>query len=171
MMPSQAFVDLDKSLHDRKTFDCGAAHLNEFLQQHAVRHYQSGISKTWVLPADDERSICAFYTLSHTEIERMKLPANIAKRLPRYPIPVMLIAQLGTHKELQGRGIGKITLIRALERCAEINKHLPSFAVVVDLLDEQVRGFYEQFGFQELDHYNGRVRLYLPMKAVIGLFE
>jgi GNAT superfamily N-acetyltransferase len=162
---------LDKTIHDRKAFDCATEELNLFLQQFAAKHRAAGISMTMVLPAqDDTVDLCAYYTLSHTEIKRQSLPKSAAKRLPHYPIPVILIAQLAVHHQVHGQGLGKVTLIQALQHAFEIDRHLPSYAVVVDALGEQVQGFYEQYGFQVLDTHNRRKRLFLPMKTVAQLF-
>lgn len=172
MIPSTRFVELDKKIHDRKGFDCGTDELNTFLRQYAVRHREAGISMTMVLPEEEPATgICAYYTLSHTEIERRTLPPTIAKKLPRYPIPVLLLAQLAVNKAVQGQGLGKVTLIRALHHCLQINEHLPSHAVVVDVLKNELQPFYTQYGFQHLDTHQGQTRLFLPMKAVIGLFD
>lgn len=173
MTPASVFVELAKSIHERKSFDCGIEELNHFLQQFALRHRGAGISKTMVLPSrEDEANICAYYTLSHTEIERHTLPQNLAKKLPHYPVPVMLIARLAVHIAVQGRGVGKVCLIRALQHAYEVNLHLPSYAVVVDALDDEVQVFYEQYGFQVLHtcNYRNRIRLFLPMKTVKQLF-
>lgn len=170
MIPASRFVEVDKSIHERKSFDCGQKELNDFLRFFAAKHRKAGISKTMVLPSVDIQSdICAFYTLSHTEINRRTLPHSIAMKLPQYPVPVMLVAQLGVHKEAQGLGLGKVTLIRALRHCYEINEHLPSYAVVVDALDEKTQRFYEQYGFEVLVTHNGRIRLFLPMRIVAQL--
>ena len=171
MTPSSTFAELDKTIHDRKSFDCGTDELNAFLQQFAVRHRDAGISKTMVLPSkEDEADICTYYTLSHTEIERRNLPQKLARKLPHYPIPVMLIAQLAVHTEAQGHGPGKVSLIKALQHAYDVNLHLPSYAVVVDTLDDGVQGFYEQYRFQVLDTHDSRTRLFLPMKTVAQLF-
>ncbi len=171
MTPSSEFVELNKIVHDRSTFDCGTPQLNHFLQQFAAKHRAAGISLTMVLPAKgNEADICAYYTLSHTEISRTTLPKSAAKSLPHYPVPVLLIAQLAVNRAAQGQGLGKITLIRALRHAYAINEHLPSYAVVVDALDDGVRGFYEQFGFHNLDTHNERTRLYLSMQTVLQLF-
>ena len=151
MIPASRFVELDKSIHNRKSFDCGQKEFNEFLHYFAAKHRNAGISKTMVLPSVDiPGEICAFYTLSHTEINRRTLPQSISRKLLHYPVPVMLVAQLGVHREAQGLGLGKVTLIRALRHCYEINFHLPSYAVVVDALDEKTQRFYEQYGFEVL---------------------
>lgn len=171
MVTESVFVELDTSVHDRKGFDCGQSELNVFFKQFAQRHRDAGISKTMVLQdSKDPAKICAYYTLSHTEIKRQSLPLQLAKKLPHYPIPVMLIAQLAVDKELHGQGLGKIALVNALEHVYRVNIHLPSYAVVVDALDNKVQSFYEQYGFQELDHDSQRARLFLPMKTVSQLF-
>ena len=127
---------------------------------------------TMVLPARENKAdICAYYTLSHTEIKRQTLPKSVAKKLPHYPIPVMLIAQLAVNMKVQGQWLGKITLVRALQHAGEINEHLPSYAVVVDALDNQVQGFYEQFGFAALDAHSHRKCLYMPMQTVVQLLS
>lgn len=171
MQPRLKFVELDKQLHDRKSFDCGRQALNDFLQKNAVRHRAAGVSLTMVLPAEDpEGSICAFYTLSHTEIKRQTLPNSLSKKLPHYPIPVILLAQLGVSKAAQGAGLGKITLVKALEHVYRINRHLPSYAVVVDALYKEVEGFYIQYGFELLDLEDDKRRFFLPMKRLERLF-
>ena len=83
----------------------------------------------------------------------------------------MLVAQLAVNRKVQGQGLGKITLIRALQHAGEINEHLPSYAVVVDALDNQVQGFYKQFGFTALDTNSPRKRLYMAMQTVVQLFR
>ena len=175
MIPASFFVELDKNAHDRKSFDCGQKELNDFLAGAAARHRDAGISRTMVLPEDALQEggtfrICAFYTLSHTEIKRETLPSTLAKKLPRYPIPVILIAQLAVNIATQGRGLGKTTLIRALENCLEINAHLPSYAIVVDALSADAQAFYEQYGFKFLYQRGEQVRLFLPMNTVAQLF-
>jgi GNAT superfamily N-acetyltransferase len=170
VIPAAFFVELDKNIHERKSFDCGQEELNDFIVMSASRHRDAGISKTMVLLEQDESRICAFYTLSHTEIKREALPDVLAKKLPRYPIPVMLIAQLAVHSAAQGKGLGKITLIRALENCLDINTHLPSYAIVVDALNDPVQVFYEQYGFKFLYQHGMRARLFLPMSTVTQLF-
>ena len=176
MSYSKEFVVLDKRIHDRDSFDCGESELNRFIRDQAARLMGAGISKTMVLPAtlslpNGKTPICAFYSIAPSLIKRDDLPALISKNLPCYPIPVFLLAQLAVHKEFTGLGLGKVALINALEYFNNISAHIPAYAVVVDCLNQNAEGFYLRYGFRELCKYNGRSRLYIPMKQVSELFK
>ena len=167
MKPSASFVELDKSAHDRHAFDCGEEELNRFLQQQASWHRRLGTSITMVLPdREDESIICAWYTLTHISTEKSALPEELVKRLPHRPIPLALIARMAVHRDLQGQQLGRSTLFKALEHIYKANLLIPSWAVAVDALNDNVQGFYERLGFRATNYPGHRVRLFLPMKKV-----
>lgn len=170
------FVELDKAIHDRASFDCGEAELNVFIQTIAAKHMAVGISKTMLLPASvplpkGKYSICAFYTIAPSSIKRDTLPESLAKKLPRYPVPVFLLAQMAVHLKYHGQGLGKITLIKALEYLWEINSRMRAFAVIVDCLNKNAEQFYLKYGFETLCDHNGKTRMFIPMKIVAKLFQ
>jgi GNAT superfamily N-acetyltransferase len=173
---AKQFVELDKTLHDRNSFDSGEEELNDFIKTKAARHMAAGISRTMLLPAasplpNGKYPICAFYSITPSSIERETFPAAVVKRLPHYPIPVFLIAQLAVHSEFHGKGLGKTTLIKALEYLWEINAHMRAFAIIVDCLNDGAQAFYAKYDFEVLCEHNGRTRMFLPMKTVGQLFE
>jgi GNAT superfamily N-acetyltransferase len=176
MSCSKEFIELDKSIHDRDSFNCVEAELNEFIRTKAAKHMDIGISRTMLLPAlvplpNGKYPICAFYTIAPSSIGRETLPEKLVKKLPHYPVPVLLLAQLAVHSEYQGQGLGKTTLIKALEHLWEINSHMRAYAVIVDCLNENARQFYLKYGFEVLCSYNGKVRMFLPMNIVGQLFQ
>jgi len=169
------FEELNKFIHDRDSFDCGEHELNVFIKTQSAKHMQAGISRTMVLPSkmpllNKKYPICSFYSVAPSSIGRETLPAKMAKKLPRYPIPVFLLAQLAVHNEFHGTGLGKITLIKALNYLWEVNHHMPAYAIVVDCLTNSAQSFYAKYGFEVLCEYNGRIRMFLPMKTVKQLF-
>ena len=170
------FIELDKTSHDRVSFDCGETELNAFIQTKAAKHMDVGIGITMLLPATDplpngKYPICAFYTVAPSSIKRDLLPQTFAKKLPHYPVPVFLLAQMAVNLEYQGQGLGKITLIKALEYLWEINSHMRAFAVVVGCLNNKAEQFYTKYGFEVLCDYNGKARMFLPMETVAKLFQ
>lgn len=170
------FIELDKTIHDRASFDCGEKELDTFLKTQASKHMNVGISKTMVLAdnlekAENNYPICAFFTVAPSSIKRESLPAKLAKKLPHYPIPVFLIAQLAINKSYQGKGFGKITLIKALEYLWRVNSQMAAYAIIVDCLNDKVLAFYEKYGFKILGEFNGKTRMYIPMKTIKTLFQ
>ncbi len=173
---AEAFVQLDKQRHDRFSFDCGEPELNNYLQKYASRHMSAGVGHTLVLPSVEANSsggknICTFFTVAPGSLKRNDLPQRNARQLPHYPVPVFLLAQLAVHTACQGQGLGKITLIRALEHLSRVQSVLPAYAVMVDCLNDSAEHFYLRFGFQELIDSSERTRLFLPMNTVNQLFN
>lgn len=175
MTPLKQFVALDKKSHDRKSFDCANPDLNRFLAQNAMRGMQARVNFTWVLPArgtvkGKPKPICAYYTISMCHVERTILPDNIARTMPRYPLPTFILAQLAVDKSCQGQGLGDVTLINALRRCAQLSQkgQVPAVAVIIDVVDENAMAFYRRLpDFELLANQTASLpRLYLPMKTV-----
>lgn len=176
MSTSKEFVELDKRVHDRDSFDCGEAELNTFLHTQAAKHMAARISRTLLLPGatllpNGKFPICSFYTIVGSSIQRETLPDQLAKRLPRYPITVFLLAQLAVHAEYQSQRLGEVTLIKALENLWQVNAHMRAYAVIVDCLNDRAESFYRKYDFEFLCNHNDRTRLFLPMKKVSALFE
>jgi hypothetical protein len=170
------FVELKKGIHDRISFDCGEEELNSFLKTQAIKHMKAGVSKTFVLQApiplsNNKYPICSYFTVAPSSIKKTSLPAKQAKKLPHYPVPVFLLAQLAVHIDCQGKNMGKITLIKALEFLWNINLQMPAFAIIVDCFNENVEQFYTKYGFHILCHENAKTRMFIPMKTVGQLFQ
>ena len=173
---SSEFVELDKAIHDRASFDCGENELNIFIRTQAAKHMEVGIGKTMLLPAstplaNGKYPICAFYTIAPSSIRRETLPEALAKKLPHYPVPVFLLAQMAINLEYHERGLGKVTLIKALEYLWEINSRMRAFAVVVDCLNKNAERFYTKYGFETLGNHNVKTRMFIAMNIVEKLFQ
>ena len=176
MSTSKEFVELNRNVHDRDSFDCGKAELNTFLHTKAAKHMAAGISRTLLLPGltalpNGKFPICSFYTIAPCSIQRETLPSQLAKKLPHYPIPVFLLAQLAVHTEYQSQRLGEVTLTKALENLRQVNAHMRAYAVIVDCLNEEAESFYRKYDFDYLCDHNDRRRLFLSMKKVSVLFE
>lgn len=156
--------------HDRAAFDCGEPSLNEYLQRFARQNAALFLGRTYVLVVPGQSRIEGYYTISSGSVAGESL---LEKRLPRYPIPVVLIGRLAVDRQAQGQRLGESLLLDALERSAQLAKHLGIYAVVVDALNDSARRFYRKYGFAETA--DDPMRLYLPIKkilqAAVGLTE
>jgi GNAT superfamily N-acetyltransferase len=176
MTPSSLFVPLDKGLHDRESFDCGRHELNDYIRRMAAVHIRAGVGHTMVLPADSPESsgklpICAFFAVAPGSVKRVDLPEDMARKLPQYPVPVFVLAQLAVHVRCRGTGLGGITLVRALEHLHRVNSFMKAYAVVVDCLNDSAEAFHLKHGFSRMCSTSGRTRLFLPMRTVSALFR
>lgn len=176
MIWARKFADLDPAVHDRDSFQCDREELNEFLKTRAAKHAAAGISRTIVLPAaqalpNGKLQICSFFSIAPSSIGRETLPDPLKKKLPHYPVPVFLLAQLAVHQNHQGVGLGAVTLAKALETFARIRQAMPAYAVVVDCIDERAESFYSKYDFEILATNIGRVKMFLPMNTVLQLYD
>lgn len=148
--------------HQRKTFDCGEISLNTYLQQYARQNVKHRINKVFVAnPVDSETTIVGYYTLSAGSIRVEDLPPAQKRRLPNYPVPVVLLGRLAIDKNYQGQRLGAILLADAVQRVEQASEVLAVYAIVVDALNLSVAEFYQQFGF--IRFAQQPLKLFLPM--------
>jgi GNAT superfamily N-acetyltransferase len=154
---------------DRISFNCGNEDLNLFLQKHAYKNQGIGISQTWICHKNTETEIIGYYTLNAASIEREALPHENAKRLPGYPVPCVLLARLAVDTRYQKKGMGKFLLKNALERIITYSEQIGAYAVVVHAKNDQVKNFYEQYGFIELPQ--DELTLFIPIVTIKKAME
>ncbi|MDX1728194.1 MAG: GNAT family N-acetyltransferase [Pseudoalteromonas tetraodonis] len=143
----QTFVPVNKQSHLLKKFDCGKAEMNTFLSRFAVKHAKLGLSRTFVLPVDDDtdkRIVSAYYTLAMSTVTPKKLP--VKQSLPNYSIATVLLARLAVDINFQGRRLGEKSLIAALRHAVKLcDSGLPALGLILDVLDEDALAFYQRF--------------------------
>jgi GNAT superfamily N-acetyltransferase len=154
-------VEILTKAHDRKSFDCGASNQNEFLRQRARKHAELGYSQTYVAAENGETHILGFVTLAMGSIGFEEIDEAIASRLPRYPMPVVVLGQLGTDVAFQDRGIGSLLLRFAIERAVPVAQSIGCFAMVIDADNPKAHDWYLKKGFVSLREKS--MRVYLPI--------
>ena len=84
-------VPLDSKAHDRAAFSCGAPELDRYIREHASQDVKRDVARVFVAVQTGAPSVCGYYSLSATSFQRDNLPADEARRLPRYPVPAALL--------------------------------------------------------------------------------
>lgn len=150
--------------HDRRHFTCGIEALDNYLKKQATQDVKRRIARVFVATtAEHPRFIVGYYTLGTLSIELTQLPANLARQLPKHPVPAALIGRLACSTIEQGKGVGKMLLADAIKRTLAVSDEIAIYALVVDAIDEQTVGFYKQYGFVQLAVKSRR--LFLPLKG------
>jgi GNAT superfamily N-acetyltransferase len=150
--------------HDRSRFDCGEASLNDFLKQYARQNEEKGVGRTFVLTREGEQRVLGYYTLAAGEVARDKLPPKAAKKLPKYPVPVVVLGRLAVDLSVQGEKLGRVLLKDALHRVLAVSQQIGCYAVLVRALNTKAAEFYAKFSFEPLP--GNPLELYLPLATL-----
>jgi len=155
--------------HDRSRFDCGAEPLDRYIHHQASQDMRRRMARVFVAVPEASTEVAGFYTLGAASLERATLPPEDAKRLPHYPVPVVLIGRLAVDRGWSGQGLGSALLADAFRRVIGASEALAVYAVVVDAGDEKAQAFYEHFGFARLP--DSERRLFYPLAAIERLIQ
>lgn len=153
--------------HDRSGFDSGVEPLDRYFRAQAGQDARKNMAASFVLVLTDG-TVAGYYTLSSTALKLAELPAQVTRKLPRYPlVPATLLGRLAVDQRQQGKGYGRFLLADALYRA--VRSEIAAFAVVVDVKDEGARRFYERESFLSLP--DQPMKMFRPMADIEALFK
>ncbi len=153
-------IELLEKRHNRNDFNCGEESLNHFIKQFARQNNDKGLGRTFVAVLPKGSKIYGYYTIAGGTIRF----DTVTDKLPRYPIPVVLLGRLAVDQETKGQGLGEFLLFDALRRASRLADELGIYAVEVYALNEQAKNFYKKYEFIELS--DDSFHLHLPMKTI-----
>jgi len=154
---------------ERKAFDCGVDSLNDYLKRYALQNLKKNVGVTIVaVAAQQPKKILGYYSASMAQVEFSRLPEDLSKDLPRYPVPAMRIGRLAVDRSAQGQGLGAALLRDALLRALQLSHEVGTCMVLVDALDEKAKAFYARYGFLPLTDLP--LTLILPVKTIATAF-
>ena len=147
--PGELSIEKLRREHEVDAFDCGEEALNRYLVRHALANQLAGSSQTYVA-LDHGVSVVGFYTLTVGQVEYGDAPERLVKGMPRYPVPIMILARLAVASMAQGRGLGAGLLRDAMLRTVQAADIAGIRAFVTHAKNDQARAFYEHFDFVPL---------------------
>jgi hypothetical protein len=161
---SWQIAPLDTSEHDRSAFSCGAPELDRYIREHASQDVKRDVARVFVALRSGAPAVCSYYTLSAASFQRDNLPADQARRLPRYPVPAVLLGRLAVDNGAKGEGLGAFLLMDAINRSLLATQTLAVHAMIVDARDDAAATFYRKYGF--IPFSAEQRRLFLPMATI-----
>lgn len=161
-----AFFSEALGKHDRAAFTSGNERIDSYFRQMISQDVKRGYAACYVVVEKAGAKIAGFYTLSSHSIPLTELPADVTRKLPRYPsVPAVLIGWLGRDASFRGQHIGTLLLADAITRlaAAPVGIH----ALCADAIDDAAAAFYRAHQFQP---FSSRPHsLYLPMKTALAV--
>ena len=141
-------------------FQCGHESLDDYVRRFASQDVRRNVARVFVAtPENDPEQLAGFFTLSAGSVSCSSLPASLARKLPRYPVPVALIGRLAVDKKFQGKGLGSILLVDACQKISQASAVLAMAGIIVDAKDNEAVSFYKHFGFVPLQGQADRMLL------------
>lgn len=138
--------------------------LDRYLKRHALGNASLGAGVTYV-SAGDDGAIDGFVTLAGCSLRGVEVGLV---DMPRFSLPMLLVARLAVDVSAQGRGIGARLLRFAFEEAVMAYSHTGCVGVLVDAKPEAV-GFYEGLGFERVGEasQDANSRMFLEIGAVL----
>ncbi|ARN80850.1 GNAT family N-acetyltransferase [Methylocystis bryophila] len=162
-MTSRFRIEALTAAHDRKRFSCGVEPLDRYLRELASQDIKRRISNCFVA-LDESGVVAGYYTLAATSLPLNELPADVAKRLPRYPLaPAGLIGRLAVAEGFRGKKLGGALVMDAALRAARSDPAI--FALVVDAKGNAAVAFYAHHGFRRFASRSDT--LFLPLATAL----
>jgi len=133
--------------HDRKSFDCGDAAMNDFLRRYARQNHESGGAKTFLAIDDaDNKTILGFYSLAPGALAYADTPETIRRGLAQHDVPGFRLARIATHVRLQGQGLGGQLLAAAARRCLRAASEVGGVILIIDAKTDRAARWYASYG-------------------------
>lgn len=143
-------IELLNDRHERGGFACGKASLDVFLHTQAGQYHRKGVGRTYVAVRPDEARVIGYYTLAASSVAFADIPKALSKKLPKHPVPTILLGRLAVDLTARGIGLGSGLLADALHRALQVAEQLGVFAVHAHAIDDEAKAFYAHFGFVPL---------------------
>jgi ribosomal protein S18 acetylase RimI-like enzyme len=153
--------------HDRSAFTSGNERIDTYFRTTVSQDVKRNYAHCYVLVEKETSRLVGFYSLSATNIPLTDIPADIARKLPRYPtVPAALIGWLGRDAGFRGQEVGAMLLRDAIVRVAASN--IGVYALCADAIDERAADFYRRFLFTPFD--SRPHSLFLPLATALKAF-
>ncbi|MEA3641148.1 MAG: GNAT family N-acetyltransferase [Lamprobacter sp.] len=128
------------------------ASLVDYLRRYALRHAEKDLLARTYVAIDSGTGaprLAGYFSLTTVSVERdslVSLPA--LERLPRFPIPGILLARLAVDSRVRGQGLGRYLFEEALGLTLQLAQTGPvAFRLLVtDAIDAEAQAFYTHFG-------------------------
>lgn len=147
---------------DRSAFRSGNARIDRYFHAAVSQDVKRDYAACYVLMEKGAERLAGFYTLSSSNVPLSDIPAEFARKLPRYPsVPAVLIGWLARDAAFEGQGVGPMLLYDAIARV--LASPVGAHAIFADAIDDAAAAFYRRHRFTPLA--SRPMTLFLPLST------
>ena len=169
-----AIEKFNKKQHDRKSFSCGDAQLDNLLTISASNLIKHGVVAAYVAVEKNNPAVLGYYMLSASTVSTDLITKAISNSVVRY-VPVVYVRAVAVHANQQNGGIGTRLMIHAMQQCLEVSERIGVTAIVLDVGEEEGYErrlkFYQNLGFISLNDQKNPHRFFVSMANVRKTLE
>lgn len=141
----------DGSRRDRAPFTCGVTRIDNFLKNSASGFIKDDNGRIYAALEREGGRLVGFYAIGPHAIDVSALNPDMVKRgLRADKLPVFYLSMIGTHADVQSKGVGTYLLADAFKRCLGAADTIGGRFVVLDAINERAAAMYARFGFASL---------------------
>jgi len=154
--------------HDRSSFDCGDAELNDFLRRYARQSHDQGGAKSF-LAIEDTRRIAGFYSVAPASLVYDRVPPVMRCGVGHHEVPGFRLARIAMDRTQQGQGLGGQLLLAAGRRCLMAAASVGGTVLVIDAKNARAASWYAGYGAMPL--LDSETTLVLSLATIERLLE
>jgi GNAT superfamily N-acetyltransferase len=129
--------------------------LSEYISRYAVRHMSKDyLSWTFLAIDNGNNKLAGYFSLAVVSVERTSVQeVDGLSKLPRFPIPGILLARLAVDERVQGQGLGRYLFEQALGEALKLGVTTGPIRFrlfVADAINEKAESFYAYFGLKSI---------------------
>ena len=113
------------------------------------------------------RTVLGYFTLATAGIPRDAFPKKYVRGLPRYDLPLILLARLAVDRRFSGRGLGHALISEAFKIALRVADDVGCRCIIADVYHERL-DWYARYGFVALEGGapGGPQRMFLDLRTV-----
>ncbi|WP_135385833.1 GNAT family N-acetyltransferase [Vibrio tasmaniensis] len=109
-----------EATYDFTQFDCGVCSLNEYLTKNLAKEHERRVSIPHLCVTQGEegqpKRVVGYFTLASSSLEKKHISNKERRKFPYSSVPCVLLSKIAVCKSVQGQGLGKWLLGRAIRQ-------------------------------------------------------
>lgn len=131
--------------HRTAEFTCSDPAINTWVRQYARQNQdRDSVVVMVIAPSADPNEVAGLYGLSAASLTLDDTPKPIARRLPRHPVPCLLLARLAVSENHQQQGLGQQLLQHAALKCVELAEAIGIVALLIHAKNDALVEWYQR---------------------------